>query len=41
MIREIEKALPSKPERQSDKDFEKFLRARIARIQDQLAKVSK
>jgi thioredoxin-related protein len=41
MIREIETALPSKPERQSDKDFEKFLRARIARIQDQLAKVSK
>jgi Thioredoxin-like len=41
MIRDAEEGLPKNPVRQSDKDFEKALRARIARIQDRMAKTSK
>jgi thioredoxin-related protein len=41
LVRNAEKALPEKPERQSDKDFAKRVRTRIAGLQERLAKQTK
>jgi thioredoxin-related protein len=41
LIRDAEKALPEKPERESDKDYAKRVRTRIAGLQDRLAKQTK
>jgi thioredoxin-related protein len=41
LIHDAEKALPTMPDRESDKDYAKRVRARIAGLQDRLAKQSK
>jgi tetratricopeptide (TPR) repeat protein len=41
LIRDAEKTLPEKPERQSDIDYAKRVRTRIAALQERLAKQSK